>query len=154
MGAVEPATRPGGLRRGCEGGDAGGGASNEALRPAEWRRRRRAGDGCGGGADHRRSGCQGSCRGWGSPVYWRSVGKRRLFFFSATDSVRGGPQFESQVGRRKKIDTQKVGLGLGLGLGLGSPTWFTRLILQHPFRSQGRENILAAAASKQAASSN
>ena len=38
-------------------------------------------------------------------------------------------------------------LGLGLGLGLGSPSWFTRLVLQHLFRSQGQENILAAAAS-------
>ena len=37
----------------------------------------------------------------------------------------------------------KVGLGigigvrLGIGLGIGSPSWFTRLALQHPFRSQG-----------------
>ena len=38
---------------------------------------------------------------------------------------------------------------LGLGLGLGSPSWFTRSVLQHFFRSQGRENILAASRSKQ-----
>ena len=39
------------------------------------------------------------------------------------------------------------GSGLGSGLGSGSPSWFTRLVLQHPFRSQGRENILAASSS-------
>ena len=45
-------------------------------------------------------------------------------------------------------------LGLRLGLGSGSPSWFTRLVLQQLFRSQGRENILAAASSsKQAAAS-
>ena len=44
------------------------------------------------------------------------------------------------------------GLGLGLGLGLGSPSWFTRLVLQHPFRSQGRENILAASSSSSSSS--
>ena len=41
----------------------------------------------------------------------------------------------------------------GLGLGLGSPSWFPRSVLQHLFRSQGGENILAASSSKQAASS-
>ena len=47
-------------------------------------------------------------------------------------------------------------LGLGLGLGLGSPSWFTRLVLQHLFKSQGREIFLAASskqASKQSAAS-
>ena len=48
-----------------------------------------------------------------------------------------------------------LGLALALGLGLGSPSWFTKSVLQHLFKSQGRENILAASskqASKQEAS--
>ena len=36
-------------------------------------------------------------------------GKDRLFFFSATIAVWGGPQFAVHKGRRKKIDTQKEG---------------------------------------------
>ena len=45
-----------------------------------------------------------------------------------------------------------IGIGIGIGIGTGSPSWFTRSVLQHLFKSQGRGIFLAASSSKQQAS--